>query len=99
MTSNIKVPFEKSMRGASDAAVDALIRSAKRCGSVTFDQINSVLPSKAANAEQIKNILSIFGEMGVSVVETKQAEPEEELTTREEPDEEAEGEKGLVEVQ
>ena len=83
----------------SDAAVTELIRSAKKRGNVTVDQINSVLPSNEANSEQIKDILSIFGEMGVNVVETNEAEPEEEVPTREEPEEEAEGENELVEVQ
>ena len=112
MASNIKAPPEKNMRGApetraiplplldlSDAAVTELIRSAKRRGNVTVDEINSVLPSKEANSEQIKDIPSIFGEMGVNVVETNEAEPEEEVATREEPEEEAEGENELVEVQ
>ena len=112
MASNIKALPERNMRGApenwdmplplldlSDAAVKELIRSAKKRGYVTVDQINSVLPSKEAKSEQIKDILAIFGEMGVNVVETKEAEPEEEVATREEPEEEAEGENELVEVQ
>jgi hypothetical protein len=81
-----------------DAAVKELIRSAKKGGYVTVDQINSVLPSKEAHSEQIKDILSMFGEMGVNVVETKEADPQEEAATREEPDEEAGGENELVEV-
>jgi len=112
MASNIKAPPERNMRGASetrdmslplldfsDAAVKELIHSAKKRGHVTVDQINAVLPSKEANSEQIKDILSIFGEMGVNVVETKEAEPEGELATREEQEKEAEGENELVEVQ
>jgi RNA polymerase primary sigma factor len=114
MASKIKAPPEKNMGGApkkepphapnmpvplpSDAAVKELICSAKKRGYVTVDQINSMLPSKEANSEQIKDILSIFGEMGVNVVGTKEAEPEGEAATREEPDEEAEGDNELVEV-
>jgi RNA polymerase primary sigma factor len=111
MASNIKAPPEKDVRGApetraiplplldlSDATVTELIRSAKRRGYVTVDEINSVLPSKEANSEQIKDIPSIFGEMGVNVVETNEAEPEEKVATREEPEDEAEGENELVEV-
>ena len=37
--------------------------------------------------------------MGVNVIETKEAEPEEEVAAREEPEEEAEGDNELVEVQ
>jgi RNA polymerase primary sigma factor len=112
MASNIKALPEKNMRGApdtrdislplhdlSDAAVKELIGSAKKRGYVTVDQINTVLPSKEANSEQIKDILSMFDEMGVNVVETKEAEPEEEAATRGEPEEEADGENELVEVQ
>ena len=112
MASNIKALPEKNVRGApetraiplplldfSDAAVNELICSAKKRGYVTVDQINSVLPSKEANSEQIKDIPSIFGEMGVSVVGSKEAEPEEDVAIREEPEEEAEGENELVEVQ
>jgi RNA polymerase primary sigma factor len=82
----------------SDAAVKKLIRSAKKRGYVTVDQINSELPLKEANPEQIKDMLSMFGEMGVNVVETKEAETEEEAATREEREEEAEDENALVEV-
>ena len=83
----------------SDAAVKKLIRSAKKRGYVTHDQINSVLPSEEVNSEQIEDILAMFSEMGVNVVETEEASEEGE-EQREEPDEEAETESGeLVEVQ
>ena len=59
----------------------------------------SVLPSKEANSEQIKEILSIFLEMGVEEAETREAEPEAGVATREEPEEEDDGENELVEVQ
>jgi RNA polymerase primary sigma factor len=58
-----------------------------------------VLPSKEANSEQIKEILSIFGEMGVEEAETREAEPEAGVATRKEPEEEDDGENELVEVQ
>src|SRR5262249_3069121 len=79
----------------SDAAVNKLIRSVKKRGYVTHDQINSVLPSEEVNSEQIEDVLAMFSEMGVNVVETE--EPSEE---GEEADEETESESGeLVEVQ
>src|SRR5437899_1296025 len=83
----------------SDAAVKKLIRSAKKRGYVTHDQINSVLPSKEVNSEQIEDVLAMFSEMGVNVVETEEPSEEGE-EPREEADEEAESEGGeLVEVQ
>jgi RNA polymerase primary sigma factor len=90
------IPFP--LLDLSDAAVNELIRSAKERGYVTVDQINSELPSQGANSEQIKDILSMFGEMGVNVVESTEAKPEEEAATREEPEQEAEGENELVKV-
>src|SRR6266566_3515139 len=83
----------------SDAAVKKLIRSAKKRGYVTHDQINSVLHSEEVNSEQIEDVLAMFSEMGVNVVETEDASEEGE-EAREEADEEAESEGGeLVEVQ
>src|SRR3989475_927724 len=90
----------------SDAAVKKLIRTAKKRGYVTHDQINSVLPSEEVNSEQIEDVLAMFSEMGVNVVETEgtSKEGEEPSEEGEEPheqsDEEAESESGeLVEVQ
>jgi RNA polymerase primary sigma factor len=81
----------------SDAAVKELIRSAKKRGHVTLAQVNAVLPSPETSSEQLKSILSILGEMGVNVVESN--ESEQEAATAEEPEEAAEGENDLVEVQ
>src|SRR5207247_8400562 len=79
--------------------VKNLIRSAKKRGYVTHDQINSVLPSEEVNSEQIEDVLAMFREIGVNVVETEETSEEGE-ESREEADEEAESEGGeLVEVQ
>src|SRR6266576_4567428 len=81
----------------SDAAVKKLIRGAKKRGYVTVDQINAVLPSEEVNSEQIEDVLAMFSEMGVNVVENEDAADDEEQ--REEPEEEAEPEGELGEVQ
>ena len=82
----------------SDAAVKKLIRSGKKRGYVTHDEINSVLPSEEVNSEQIEDVLAMFSEMG-NVVETEEASEEGE-EPREEAEEEAESESGeLIEVQ
>src|SRR5262249_50104164 len=80
-------------------AVKKLIRGAKKRGYVTHDQINALLPSEEVKSEQIEDILAMFSEMGVNVVETKETEPEEPPEdVKEEPEgEESDGE--LVEVQ
>ena len=81
----------------SDAAVKQMIRSAKVRGYVTHDQITALLSLEEVKSEQIEDILAKLSEMGINVVETKEAESEEEAATHEEPEEE--GENGLVEVQ
>src|SRR5262245_14106655 len=81
----------------SDAAVKKLVHSAKKRGYVTHDQINLLL--KEVNSEQIEDVVAMFSEMGVNVVETEKASEEGE-EPREEADEEAESGCGeLVEVQ
>ena len=92
-----ETPPDSPLLDLSDAAVKKLIRTAKKRGYVTHDQINSL--SKEVNSEQIEDVLAMFSEMGVNVVETEEASEDGE-EQREEPDEEAEAEGGeLVEVQ
>src|SRR3989454_12310199 len=67
----------------SDAAVKKLIRSAKKRGYVTHDQINAVLPSEEVNSEQIEDVLAMFSEMGVNVVETEETSEEGEQSGEE----------------
>ena len=90
---------DSALLDLSDAAVKYLIRSAKKRGYVTHNQINALLSSEEVKSEQIEDILAKFSEMGVNVVETEEAEPEEQVATREQPEEEAGGENELVEVQ
>src|SRR5262245_49664955 len=92
---------DRPLLDLSDVAVKKLIRSAKKRGYVTHDQINSVLPSEEVNSEQIEDVLAMFSEMGINVVETEESSEEGE-EAREESDEEAESESEggeLVEVQ
>ena len=95
-----ETPPDRPLLDLSDAAVKALIRTAKRRGNVTHDQINALLASDEVNSEQIESILAKFSEMGINVVETNEARPEEEVETHEERgDEETEGENQSVEIQ
>ena len=90
-------PPDRSLLDRSNAAVEELIRSAKKHGYVTVEQINSALLSKETNSEQINDILSIFGKMGVNVIETKGSK--EEGAAPEKSEEEDEDENELVEVE
>ncbi|MCW6508119.1 RNA polymerase sigma factor RpoD [Lichenifustis flavocetrariae] len=77
----------------SDAAVKRMIKAAKRRGFVTHDELNAVLPSEEVTSDQIEDIYAMLSEMGISVVESEEAEegaaPAEEAATNEE--EESEG--------
>lgn len=55
-----------------DDAAKELVRGAQKRGYVTQDQINALLPSEEVNSEQIEDILVIFSEMGINVVEMKE---------------------------
>src|SRR5207302_9366493 len=74
-------------------AVKKLVRNAKKRGYVTQEQINSVLPSDEVNSEQIEGVLALFNEMGINLIETEDAEPDED-EQREEPEEEEEANGG-----
>ena len=84
-----ETPPDRPLLDLSDAAVNGLIRSAKKRGYVSHDQINALVSSEEVKSEQIEDILAKFSEMGVNVIEIKETELEQE----------AEGENELVEVQ
>ena len=92
-----ETPPDSPLLDLSNAAVKALIRTAKKRGYVTHDQINSL--AKEVNSEEIEDVLAMFSEMGVNVVETEEASEEGE-EQREGPEDEPESERGeLVEAQ
>ena len=82
----------------SDAAVKKMIKQAKKRGYVTYEQLNSVMPSEEVTSEQIEDVLAMMSEMGINVVETEEAEADEEGEAREEPEEEESRGGELVEV-
>ena len=71
----------------SDQSVKRLLKTAKARGYVTYDQLNSVLPSEEVSSEQIEDTMAMLSDMGINVVETEEAEEAQEVVA-EEPDEE-----------
>ncbi len=77
MATSTKVREKKSEEGGGDqplldlnnAAVKKMIKSAKKRGFVTVNELNSVLPSDQVNSEQIEDTMSMLSEMGINVVE------------------------------
>ena len=63
----------------SDAAVKKLIKTAKKRGYVTYEELNSVMPSEEVSTDQIEDIMAMFSDMGINVVdedEVEEAEPD-----------------------
>ncbi len=58
----------------SQASVKKMITQAKARGTITYDELNRVLPSDKVSPDQIEDVMSMLSEMGVSVVEEDQAE-------------------------
>ena len=81
----------------SDAAVKKMIKSAKKRGYVTYEQLNAVLPSEEVTSEQIEDILAMLNEMGINVIEQEEHDTSEEGEKEEAEEDEGDGE--LVEVQ
>ena len=61
----------------SDAAVKKMIKTAKKRGYVTYDELNAVLPSEEVTSEQIEDIMAMLSEMGINVIETDEVEEAE----------------------
>ncbi len=81
----------------SDAAVKKMIKSAKKRGYVTYEQLNAVIPSEEVTSEKIEDILAMMNEMGINVVETEENDNEEGESEEAAEEEEPEGGE-LVEV-
>ena len=68
----------------SDAAVKKLIKTAKKRGYVTYEEINSVLPSEEVTSEQIEDIMAMFSDMGINVVDEDEVEEADSSNSEEE---------------
>ncbi|WP_336279499.1 RNA polymerase sigma factor RpoD [Bartonella sp. CB175] len=64
-----QVSLDRPLLDFSDDAIKKMVKIAKKNGYVTMDELNAVLPSNEVTSEQIEDILSMFSEMGVNVVD------------------------------
>jgi RNA polymerase primary sigma factor len=69
-------PVEKDspLLDLSDQAVKRLLKIGKQRGYVTYDELNSVLPSEEVSSEQIEDTMSMLSDMGINVVESEEGE-------------------------
>jgi RNA polymerase primary sigma factor len=58
----------------SDQTVKRLLKVGKARGYVTYDELNSVLPSEEVSSEQIEDTMSMLSDMGINVVESEEGE-------------------------
>ncbi len=56
------------------AAVKKLIAKGKERGYITIDELNAVMPPDDSASEQIEDVMTLFSEMGVNVVENEETE-------------------------
>jgi len=56
------------------AAVKRMMGRAKERGYVTYDELNQVLPTDQVSSEQIEDVMATLSEMGISVIESEEAE-------------------------
>ena len=77
---------------------DAAIKQATKRGYVTYDQLNAIMPSEDVTPQQIEEALATLDERGINVVETEEAEADEEEDAREEHVSEESKSGELVEV-
>ena len=65
--------IDGSLLDLSDEAVKKMIKAAKKRGYVTMDELNAVLPSEQVTSEQIEDTMSMLSDMGINVVEDREA--------------------------
>jgi len=62
----------------TDAGVKKMIKSAKARGYITYNQLNSVLPSEQFSSEQIEDIMAKLSGMGINVTDNEDDDDAEE---------------------
>jgi RNA polymerase primary sigma factor len=70
--------------------VKKLISIGKEKGYLTYDELNNTLPAEMVSSEQIGNLMSMFGEMDIEIVDSADGDREQKLGESEEPVEEVE---------
>ena len=55
------------------ATVKKLIAKGKERGYITIDELNAVMPPDDSASEQIEDVMTLFSEMGVNVIENEES--------------------------
>ncbi len=75
----------------SDAAVKRMLKTAKKRGWVTQEELNAVLPSEEISSDQIEDMNAMLSEMGINVVDNEDTEEAEKESPESVDEEESEG--------
>ena len=70
--------------------VKKLISIGKEKGFLTYDELNSTLPAEMVSSEQLSNLMTIFGEMDIEIVDAADGERYQKVADGEEAVEEVE---------
>jgi RNA polymerase primary sigma factor len=71
--------------------VKKLISLGKEKGYLTYDELNSTLPAEMVSSEQLNNLMTIFGEMDIEIIDGSEGERYQKMM--------AEGEEAVEEVE
>ncbi len=74
--------------------IKVLIAKGKSMGFLTFDEVNKALPSEASSPEQVEEIIGIFDQLEIAIVDSEKDGKKISVSAGE-PDEEPAGEPGL----
>src|SRR5512138_4019819 len=79
--------------------VKQLIDLGKEKGFLTYDEVNDLLPPDMVSSEQIDDVMGMFGDMDIEIVDSAQKVKIPKMKIDLEEDEEAEGEAEEVEFE
>ena len=71
---NSEIKKDAPLIDTSDRSVKSWIRLGKKRGYITYDELNEILPSNEVSSEQIEDVMAMFSEMGINVIENEDAE-------------------------
>ena len=70
------------MENRNLAEVRQLISAGKKKGFLTFDEVNEMLPSDLTDSEQIDDIMMLFDEVDIEIIDSKPIQKKEEETKK-----------------
>src|SRR5690242_14714696 len=79
--------------------VKQLIDLGKEKGFLTYEEVNDLLPPDMVSSDQIDDVMSMFGDMDIEIVDSAQKVKIPKIKMEIEEEEEHEGEEGEVEFE